>query len=226
MSPQDNESIYINMELLQTDLWFTGFGMTIRELCDPNDKIVFEGELYKYKPGIDTMYITRWCQLTKNVIRIYKNQMAAKGFSGKPILALPLRIFKGIKKSKFVVPEKGKNIKLIKTLNKNQFELWYKKEVLDMIMLNFLQSKVIENDENINTNNNEELDINTKLTILKGNLTSNESFKINATMETLNNSCSWSNREGEWFWAEKRLMFSSQRSRDAEDWIKNYKRYL
>lgn len=90
MTPQDNQSICVNMEILQTDIWFTGFGMTIRELCDPNDKVVFEGELYKYKPGIDTMYITRWCQLTKNVVRIYKNQMAAKGFTGKPILALPL----------------------------------------------------------------------------------------------------------------------------------------
>ena len=99
------------------------------------------------------------------------------------------------------------------------------KEILDMIMLNFIQSKVIENEENMN-NINEELDINAKLTILKGNLTSNESFKINATMETLNNSCSWSNREGEWFWAEKRLMFSTQRSRDVEEWTKHFKRHL
>ena len=126
MSPQNNNCIQVQMDILQTDLWFTGFGMTIKELWDPNDKVIFEGELYKYKPGIDTMYITRWCQLTKNVIRIYKNQMSAKGFSWKPILALPLKVFKWIKRSKFTVPEKGKNIKLIKILNKNQFELCYK----------------------------------------------------------------------------------------------------
>ena len=123
MYPIQSEPIQIDTSLLQTDLWYTAFGMSLKQLCNPNDKILIEGELHKYKPGIDTMYIPRWCQLTQNAIRIYKTQMAAKGFSAKPILALPLRIFKCVKKSKFVVPEKGKNVKLIKVLNRNQFEL-------------------------------------------------------------------------------------------------------
>lgn len=93
MSPDLDKSVHINMSLLQSDLWFTGFGVSLQELCDPADKVLLEGELHKYKPGIDTMYITRWCQLTKSSIRVYKNQMAAKGFGSKPILALPLHIF-------------------------------------------------------------------------------------------------------------------------------------
>jgi len=223
---QQNE-LMVDMSILETDLWYTGFGMSLRQMCDPREKIIIEGELYKYKPGIDTMYITRWCQLTKNSLRVYKNQMSAKGFSNKPLIALPLNIFKSIKKSKFFVPEKGKNWKLVKILNKNQFELWYKPEVLNLIMMNFLQSKII-NDEDSEENvlDDDHLDLSDKLSILKGNLTANETFKIKATMETLNNSCTWSNREGEWFWAEKRLLFSSQRSKDKEQWTKAFKKYI
>ena len=91
------EPISIDCKLLQTDLWFTAFGKTLKQMWNPHERILVEGELYKYKPGIDTMYITRWCQLTKTSLRIYKNQMAAKGFMTKPIIALPLNIFKGVK---------------------------------------------------------------------------------------------------------------------------------
>jgi hypothetical protein len=52
--------ITINFNLLQTDIWYTSFGMSVKDMCNPYDKILLEGELYKYKPGIDTMYITRW----------------------------------------------------------------------------------------------------------------------------------------------------------------------
>lgn len=224
MRQNPKRSVDIDLNLLQTDLWFTGFGMTLKQLCNPSERILLETELFKYKPGIDTMYITRWFQLTKTSIRIYKNQMACRGFNSKPIIALPLSIFKTVKKSKFMVPEKGKNIGLIKVLNKNQFELFYKDEILNKIMVNFLHSKIIDReDEDVK---DEDLDLTEKLSILKGNLTSNESFRINATMETLNNSCAWSNREGEWFCAEKRLLFSTQRSRDKEVWIKTLKKYI
>ena len=136
--------IEVDFHTLQTELWFTGFGKNLKQLWNPNDKVIFEGELYKYKPGLNTMYITRWWQLTQNSFRIYKNQVAAKGFSFKPMIALPLSIFKGVKALRFNVPEKGKNLKLVKILNRNQFEIIYKDEILDQIMKNFLQSKIIE----------------------------------------------------------------------------------
>ena len=52
--------IQVDAHLLHTEMWYTAFGVPLRELCSDNDKIIFEGQLYKYKPGIDTMYITRW----------------------------------------------------------------------------------------------------------------------------------------------------------------------
>ena len=52
--------------------------------------------------------------------------MAAKGFTTKPIWALPLTILHGVKKTKFYASEKGKSAKFTRVLNKNQFELCYK----------------------------------------------------------------------------------------------------
>jgi hypothetical protein len=53
--------------------------------------------------------------------------------------------------------------------------------------------------EDENVGQEEQMNLGEKLDILKNNLTSNESFRINATMESLNISSTWSNREGEWF---------------------------
>ena len=72
---EEEKPIQIQRYLFGTDLWFTGLGMGINELCDPKDEIIKEGELYRYKPGLDRVYISRWCQLTTKVFRVYKNQM-------------------------------------------------------------------------------------------------------------------------------------------------------
>lgn len=56
----EEKVVQIQRYLFSTDLWFTGLGMSIHELCDPKDPIIIEGELYKYKPGLDRVYISRW----------------------------------------------------------------------------------------------------------------------------------------------------------------------
>lgn len=214
--------IQIDAHLLHTELWFTAFGVPLRELWNPYETILYEGELEKYKPGIDKMYITRWWQLTENTFRVYKTQMAAKGFANKPVWAIPLKILKWVKKTKFQVTEnKGKNAKLTKELNKNQFELVYKKDVLNAMMFNFLNSRNMQSDDFAeNTEKLNDIEMREKLQILKGNLTSNESFRVNSAMETLHNPSTWTNREGEWFWAEKRLLFSTSRSKELQEWLK------
>ncbi|CAI2361468.1 unnamed protein product [Moneuplotes crassus] len=218
---KEKEPININILLLQTERWFTGFGMTLSQLCNPHEKILIEGELYKYKPGIDKMYIARWCQLTKTSFRVYKNQVSAKGFGSKPILALPLEIFKGVKKAKFHIPNKGKDKKSTKISSKNQFEILYRDDILDAIMKNFLHSKINERQDEGNVVELESDDqFEEKISILKDKITSNKVFKVHASMESLNIPSTWSNREGEWFCAEKRLMFTTQKSSDREKWLK------
>ena len=92
-------------------------------------------------------------------------------------------------------------------------------------MFNFLQSRNDQEDTH-EMSLQETIDMKEKLVILKGNLTSNESFRVNATMGTLNNPSTWSNREGEWFCAEKRLLFSTDRARDKEKWLRLFKKYI
>ncbi|CAI2360884.1 unnamed protein product [Moneuplotes crassus] len=217
----------VDLSVLQTEHWYTSFGKTLKQLCNPHERILIEGELHKYKPGIDKMYIPRWCQLTKTSFRVYKNQVSAKGFNSKPLIALPLEIFKGVKKARFSVPEKGKHLKFIKSLKKNQFEILYRDDILDLIMKNFLHSKINERrdeDNIIELQDDDEFE--EKISILKDKITSNEAFKVSATMETLNIPSTWSNREGEWFCAEKRLMFSTQKSTERNNWLKILRKYL
>lgn len=74
--------------------------------------------------------------------------MSAKGFNTKPIVAIPLYVISEVKKSKFKAPVKGKVIKDTLILNQNQFEFVYKEEILNEIMLEFLESKGLLSDDN------------------------------------------------------------------------------
>ncbi|CAI2366415.1 unnamed protein product [Moneuplotes crassus] len=211
-----------------TDLWFTWLGMSLAQLCDPKDPIVKEGKLYRYKPGLNDTYITRWCQITKKVFRVYKNQMCAKGFGAKPILAIPLYALKNVKKSKFKTPKNSKMSSDSQKICQNQFELTYKDEILTEIMMEFLESKCLDEDEEYgNTSERvaeEPSHLQAKLEILKCTLLSNEPFKIDSKTQTLNNNSSWSNREGEWFLAEKRLLFSTKSLKELNGWLSCWKK--
>ena len=74
--------------------------------------------------------------------------MSAKGFNSKPIVALPLYIIGEVRKCKFKIPAKGKAIKSTLVLNQNQFEFVYKDQILSEIMLEFLESKGMNKEEN------------------------------------------------------------------------------
>lgn len=142
----------------------------------------------------------------------------------KPIIALPLYIIDGVKKSKFKPPSNSRYFKDTKTLSQNQFEFTYKDTILNEIMLEFLESKGMintseENANDISEHHNTNPDIREKLDILKQNICSDKPFIIESKTATLNNSSSWSNREGEWFLAEKRLLFSIKRHQDMEEWL-------
>jgi hypothetical protein len=55
---------------------FMNVDYSLGELLDINDKIEYEGKIYRYKPGFSSIYTDRWMQLTESgVIRIYKDQL-------------------------------------------------------------------------------------------------------------------------------------------------------
>ena len=47
-----------------------------------------EGELYRFKPGIENNFISRWVQISNRAFRYFRNHIHAMG-SNKPIVAVP-----------------------------------------------------------------------------------------------------------------------------------------
>ena len=54
------------------------------------DKIIHEGELWKFKPGISMNFISRYVQISERAFRYFKNRNAV--YTGKPIVAFRKRI--------------------------------------------------------------------------------------------------------------------------------------
>jgi hypothetical protein len=57
---------------------------------DPEDEIVMEAELLKFKPGIEKNFIDRWIQLSTRSLRYYKNHYHSICYLTRPITAIPL----------------------------------------------------------------------------------------------------------------------------------------
>ena len=65
-------------------------------VIDPNEVILCEGDLSKFKPGMETNFITRWLQLSTRSFRYYKNHYHSVCFLTKPISAIPLNAIEKI----------------------------------------------------------------------------------------------------------------------------------
>lgn len=89
--------------------------------------IVFSGEIYRFKPGIQNNFIPRWFQISTHAFRYFKNYYSSHGTS-KPLVAVPnaaiLKIvpFTSINKEAFFVG-KRKNAELERRLMDNMFEV-------------------------------------------------------------------------------------------------------
>ena len=52
------------------------------------DPIVFQGELYRFKPGLQNNFISRYLQVSKHAFRYFKSSLTARG-GGKAIVSVP-----------------------------------------------------------------------------------------------------------------------------------------
>ena len=68
------------------------------DLIDPTDPILFQGELQKYKPGFNGVFIDRWVQVTRKAIRYFANKPGSALAAGKPLMAFPIIAIKSIEK--------------------------------------------------------------------------------------------------------------------------------
>ena len=57
---------------------------------DPDEEILMEGDMLKFKPGIEKNFISRWIQLSTKSFRYYKNHYHSICYLTRPISAIPL----------------------------------------------------------------------------------------------------------------------------------------
>ena len=56
---------------------------------DPN-KVIYEGEVLKFSPGLKQQHYPKWAQITKHEFRYYRDRLSASEWLARPLLAIPL----------------------------------------------------------------------------------------------------------------------------------------
>lgn len=69
---------------------------------EERERVIKEGELLKFRCGLTKggkpTFVSRWCQVTENRFRYYKNKITAYHQPGKPLVSVPLSDVMGIQK--------------------------------------------------------------------------------------------------------------------------------
>ena len=60
------------------------------EILNPNDPILFQGEMLKLKPGVKFEFQGRWIQVTAKALRYYKSRWTQNNVLLKPLGAVPI----------------------------------------------------------------------------------------------------------------------------------------
>ena len=89
------------------------------------DLIHFESELMKYRPGLSTQYVIRWCQATPTHFNYYKSHWSANCWLSKPLMSIPFACIQSIHRVIVKAPGNRRKIE-VKTY---QFEIFLKKDV-------------------------------------------------------------------------------------------------
>jgi len=63
---------------------------------DPNDPILVEREVMKFKPGLTVNYLSRWIQLTKTQFRYYRNYYHSASSLNNPLVSIPFDQIVGV----------------------------------------------------------------------------------------------------------------------------------
>lgn len=103
------------------------------DLVDPSDPILFQGELQKYKPGFNGVFIDRWVQVTRKAVRYFASKPGSALAAGKPLMAFPVIAVKSVERTDGDLQLK-KTDKKGKDLQKNMFEVHLKDDFLDLFL--------------------------------------------------------------------------------------------
>ena len=101
-------------------------------LLDPEEPLILDEGIMKFHPGFSINYVSRWVQVTRTVLRFYKNYYHSVCSFRRPLAAIPIQYVKDVKKCKIkpkrsnankVYDRNGKNI-----YDMNQFEIVLKED--------------------------------------------------------------------------------------------------
>jgi len=66
-------------------------------LFDEADPVFHEGELYRFKPGIENNFISRWVQVTSRAFKYYRSQIQSFAGLNRPIVSIPKNAIESIR---------------------------------------------------------------------------------------------------------------------------------
>jgi len=68
----------------------------------------------KYKPGLNHMYMSRWCMVTKTHFLYYAEGLPYASYLGQPLAAIPLSEIASVKRVCVDVPERNEKLAALK----------------------------------------------------------------------------------------------------------------
>lgn len=77
----------------------------------------------KYKPGLKTMYMSRWCQVTKTHFLYYAEGVPYASYLGRPLAVIPIDLIESVRRVYVEVPERQEKFQKLKNF---QFEIFMK----------------------------------------------------------------------------------------------------
>jgi hypothetical protein len=172
---------------------------TMRSCRNNKDaRIIYQGELMKYRPCISSQFLPRWCQLTSTEFKFFKSSWCANFSNDKPLVSFQLQQIEYVKRVRFHISEK--HSKHIKENNHYQFEIFLYDEYEIPNMSRHTDTLHI-------TKNSMQMD-----SLLKRPVRSESPEKLGRSP--------WTIREVEWFNSEKKLLFSARDRETANNWVK------
>ena len=118
----------------------------MREIViDPEEEILVEGDLVKFKPGIESNFIHRWLQLSTRSFRYYKNHYHSICYLTRPISALPLVAVEKVRVFKIQAEQSNYIRKKEQHLYEYMFEVVLKQDYEDIYFFRELEVNGVTN---------------------------------------------------------------------------------
>lgn len=111
-------------------------------LLDPEEPLIIDKGIMKFHPGFSINYVSRWVQVTKTVIRFYKNYYHSVCNFRRPLAVIPFSAIQKIRSIKLPAP-KG-NTARKNVYDSNQFEFVLNEEYEAIYDLNKRKKEVEE----------------------------------------------------------------------------------